>query len=138
MPERSLLDHFLSSPRPLFSLSSQLWNPPTDVYESGEATTIKIEVAGLDESELRITAQSNLLVVRGRRVHGHADPASVQYHLMEIRYGEFERVLAFSFDIDEAGIKADYERGFLVIQVPRLVPQVTRVQVKIIQEASED
>jgi len=136
MPQRSMLDHYFSSPRPLFSLSSRIWNPPTDIYESGEATTIRMEVAGLDESHLRIVSQQNLLIVRGRRAHAHADPARVNYHLMEIHYGEFERVFAFSFDIDEGTIKASYERGFLIVEVGKRAPHVTHVKVEIIQDTT--
>ena len=62
-----MIDNFFSSQRPLFSLSKQVWNPPTDIYESGEVTKIKMEVAGLDERELEITVQADMLVVRGRR-----------------------------------------------------------------------
>jgi len=64
---RHMIDNFFSSQRPLFSLSKQVWNPPTDIYESGEVTKIKMEVAGLDERELEITVQVDMLVVRGRR-----------------------------------------------------------------------
>jgi HSP20 family protein len=132
-----MLDHYFSSPRPLFSLSSRIWNPPTDIYETGEATTIQMEVAGLDENGFQIIAQHNLLIVRGRRVYNHAQAATVSYHLMEIHYGEFERVFAFSFDIDQNALKATYERGFLIIEVARQSPQVTRVKVEIVQEVEK-
>jgi HSP20 family protein len=140
MPFESILDNFFSSQRPMFSLSRRVWNPPTDIYENSEATFIKIEVAGLDESQMRITADHNLLVVRGQRMNCPAsEPAQekVNYHLMEIHYGQFERVFAFSFTLDESSIKATYERGFIVIEVRKNPARVTHVSVQVIQDEYE-
>ncbi|HOE95755.1 MAG TPA: Hsp20/alpha crystallin family protein [Candidatus Sumerlaeota bacterium] len=134
MGYQSMLDNFFSSQRPLFSLSQRVWNPPTDIYETEEAAIIRMEVAGLDENQLNIITQGELLIVRGRRDR-QLPHRKINYHLMEVHYGGFERLFAFSFPLDEKKIKATYERGFLTIEVPRQAPQVTEVSVRIIEEA---
>ena len=133
MPYQTMLDNFFSSQRPLFSLSKRVWNPPTDIFEEDDTTLIKMEVAGLDESQLQITADRNVLIVRGQRIHSHCGQ-KINYHLMEIHYGQFERVFAFSFTLDKDSITATYEKGFILIRVVNKVPRVTNVTVQVIQD----
>jgi HSP20 family protein len=133
MPIQQMLDNFLSAQRPLFSLSNRVWNPPTDVYESGDKTYVKMEISGLDERAIQITAEKNVLVIRGRREDAPAGQ-QINYHLMEVHYGAFERSFAFSFTLDQDKIKATYERGFLLIELQHTQPTVTRVSVQIIND----
>lgn len=137
MPYDSMLDNYFSSQRPLFSLSKRVWNPPTDICECDEVTEIKIEVAGLDEKNLQIVADRNLLIVRGRRLQDHGE-RKVNYHLMEIHYGQFERVFAFSYNLSEDIISATYEKGFLHVRVQKKAPHVTNVTVQIVSDESSD
>ena len=133
MPLRSMLDNFFSSQRPLFSLSDQVWNPPTDIFETPQATVIRMEVAGLDEQQLNITAQQNVLNVQGRRALPNPQEP-VNFHLMEIHHGHFQRTFQFSFTLNKDEIKASYERGFLLIELQRPDSPVTRVSVEILGE----
>jgi HSP20 family protein len=133
MPYDAMLDNFFSSQRPLFSLSKRVWNPPTDICECEAGTEIKIEVAGLDEKNLQILVDRNLLIVRGRRVQ-ESDGRKLNYHLMEIHYGQFERVFAFSYNLSEDAISATYEKGFLLIRVTKQAPHVTSVTVRVVRD----
>lgn len=135
MPNRSMLDNFFSSQRPLFSLSDQVWNPPTDVFETPEATMIRMEVAGLDEQHLNITAQQNVLIVQGRRALP-SPPEQVNFHLMEIHHGNFQRVFQFSFTLAKEDIRATYDKGFLMIELKRPRMSVTQVTVEILTPES--
>jgi HSP20 family protein len=133
MTYHSTLDNFFSSQRPMFSLSKRVWNPPSDIYETEAAAVIKIEVSGLDDAGMQIVADRNRLIVRGHR----AMPAmcdKTNYHLMEIHYGHFERIFAFSFQLDQDAIKATYEKGFIIIEVQKQPLRVTSVKVDVIQD----
>src|SRR5262245_15598695 len=121
MPLQQMLDNFFSTQRPVFSLSRRVWNPPTDIYEDEDKTIIKMEVAGLDERNIQITAERNHLIIRGRREFA-CEGRKLNYHLMEVHYGSFERAFAFSFALKEEKIKANYENGFLVIEVGHTAP----------------
>jgi len=125
---RTLLDNVFSGPRPLFSLSEKLWNPPTDVYEIEDAIIVKMEIAGVKEENLQISVDNNLLIIRGFREENHPAPKQ-NYHLMEIHYGEFERVFRLPGGLDADNIAADYKHGFLCVSVPRR--QSCRATVKI-------
>lgn len=125
---RTLLDNVFSGPRPLFSLSEKLWNPPTDVYEIEDAIIVKMEIAGVKEENLQISVDNNLLIIRGFREENHPAPKQ-NYHLMEIHYGEFERVFRLPGGLDADNIAADYKHGFLCVNIPRR--QSCRATVKI-------
>ena len=62
------------------------WRPPTDVFETDESVIVRVEVAGMRESDFSISLSERLLTITGVR----EDPSpKVAYHQMEVRYGEF-------------------------------------------------
>ena len=87
--------------------------------------------------QLSITAEGDLLVVRGRRRLDDIG-RKVNYHLMEVHYGEFERVFAFTHGLAQRSIKASYEKGFLMIEVRREPTQSTSVSVRIVEEFKKE
>ena len=115
---RTRLDNVFSGSRHLFSLSEKIWNPPTDVYEVGDAIIVTMEVAGVREEDLSISAENNLLIIRGYRRDEHPAPKQ-NYHLLEIRYGPFERVFRLPGGLDTEGVDATYTQGFLSVRIPK-------------------
>jgi len=92
------------------------WRPPTDVFETAEAVIVRIEVPGVRESDFSVSLTDRLLVVSGLR----QDPSpKVAYHQMEVRYGEFRAEVYLHWAIDDAGIQAVYENGFLQVILPK-------------------
>lgn len=118
MADQDKIETYFSSQRPHFSMSDQIWNPPTDVFETEEATIVKMEVAGLDEAELKITVESNRLIIQGQRRNTHCQQ-KINYHLMEVHYSSFRRAIAFSHKLDPERVETTYDRGFLIIEIPR-------------------
>jgi HSP20 family protein len=133
---RSMLDNFFSTQRPLYSMGGCVWTPPTDIYESEKSTIIKMEVAGLDEDKFQLSVRRNLLVVSGRRQPDQS-ACKLNYHLIEVHYGPFERVFAFSHNLRESDIAATYKSGFLVIEIAHpSTTSTTRIRVDVIHESS--
>jgi len=96
---------------------SRVWHPPTDVYETDSHVMVKIEVAGVSEDDLVVRLQGRVLTVYGCR----DDPsAKLSYQQMEINYGDFRSEVTLPCDVDESGVRADYDRGFLYILLPKL------------------
>jgi HSP20 family molecular chaperone IbpA len=96
--------------------SQRVWRPPTDVYETDSHIVVKIEVAGMEESDFRISLVDRRLVVVGRR----KDPqGKLIYHNMEIHYGEFLSEVWLGFALDQTAIEATYEGGFLFVRLPK-------------------
>lgn len=120
---------------PKFMHAPHTWNPPTDVIELAGEIVIRMEIAGLDEQHLDIVAQGTLLMIQGRRDTRRGEIRG-QYHLMEVAYGQFERVFDFSQALDPNAIEAIYERGFLAVHVRLLNPDPRPVTIKILDGLS--
>jgi HSP20 family protein len=96
---------------------SRVWHPPTDVYETDSHVMVKIEVAGVHEDKLAVRLHGRVLTVCGCR----DDPAAkLAYQQMEISYGDFRSEVNLPCDVDEADVRADYDKGFLYIMLPKL------------------
>jgi HSP20 family protein len=115
---RSAFDSFFSSPRPFFSLSSGVWSPPADVYETPDELVVKIEVAGIDVEDMDVAFRNDHLVIRGRRSDASRS-SETRMHNVEVRYGEFERVFHLPLKIKTDEIQAEYDRGFLIVRAPK-------------------
>ena len=61
---------------------SYAWCPPTDVYETDASFIVRLEVAGMRQSDFSIDVENNFLIISG--VRGEA-PERRTYHQMEIR-----------------------------------------------------
>ncbi|EKR6675301.1 heat shock chaperone IbpA [Escherichia coli] len=82
---------------------------------------IAIAVAGFAESELEITAQDNLLVVKG----AHADEQKERTYLYQgIAERNFERKFQLAENIHVRG--ANLENGLLYIDLERVIPEAKK------------
>lgn len=96
----------------------KVWRPPTDVYETGSAIVVRIEIAGMGEEDLNIELLHRMLVVSGRRVD-HADSRKLAYQQMEIFYGEFRTDVRLPWSVNSASVEATYSNGFLTVVLPK-------------------
>jgi HSP20 family protein len=110
----------------------EIWQPPTDVYETDAAIVVRVELAGMRDAEIAITLDERGLRIEGQRSERH-DERPLSYHQMGINYGAFavEVFLARPFDHDR--VAARYDDGFLFVELPNPADQSggTRVQVQI-------
>ena len=96
------------------------WRPPTDVYETEEAIIVRIEIAGMHETDFIIALDGRTLSIRGVR----ADPYERRaYHQMEIRFGEFGVEMELPFPILADQVEATYRDGFLRLVLPKATPK---------------
>ncbi len=94
------------------------WRPATDVYESPEALTVVVELAGVEAEELEALLYEDALVVEGERKLPCCDD-DARYRSAEIRQGRFRLELPLDVAIDADGVESRYERGFLYIRLPK-------------------
>lgn len=94
----------------------RVWHPPTDVYETDDDITVKIEVAGVGEEDFAIQLDGRVLTVAGRR----DDPvAKLAYQQMEISYGAFRSQVQLPCEVDGNNATARYSVGFLYVTLPK-------------------
>src|SRR3990170_3887685 len=66
------------------------WSPPTDIYETQGKLVIKIEIAGMKQSDITINIENKVLSISGTRKE---IVESRSYHQIEIRFGDSEASL---------------------------------------------
>lgn len=101
------------------------WNPPTDVFESENSLVIRMEIAGMDKSDISIGIENNRLSISGTRKESSSLKA---YHQMEISFGEFQSLVNLPDGLDLDQSDAKYEDGFLLITIP--FNRATKVKIK--------
>jgi HSP20 family molecular chaperone IbpA len=111
----------------------RVWHPPTDVYETDEQVTVKIEIAGVNEDDFVVRLHGRDLSVRGCR----GDPGSkLAYQQMEISYGEFRSHVRLPCDVDEDKARARYDEGFLYVEMPKALGERKVPVVVVIEHES--
>lgn len=113
-----MLDAFFSGSHPFFCPAERAWNPPTDVFETGDSLNIRIELAGVQEKDIYVKVNNNYLIIRGKR----SDDQHVvkeNFHLMEIQYGSFERIFKLPENMEVTEISATLKNGFLLVIIPK-------------------
>jgi HSP20 family molecular chaperone IbpA len=111
-PQYYLVDRaqwrFVSRPR--------LWRPPTDVYELNDSIVIRMEIAGMEESNFSISLHDRQLIIAGVRSD---TPERRAYYQMEIPFGEFALEIDLPLAVDASQVTASYTDGFLKIVLPK-------------------
>jgi len=69
------------------------WEPPVDLYETGDRLTLCVALPGVAADELEVSLEYGSVVVRGERAFPVEYQRAIIYRL-EIPYGRFERRIA--------------------------------------------
>lgn len=99
-----------------WTVSSHLWQPPTDVYESEKSIVVLVEIAGMREAEFVISLEKRMLVISGEREHHNVSGAFLR---MEILSGKFITVVELPAAVQYEKVSADYMDGFLRVELPK-------------------
>ena len=107
------------------------FRPAIDVFRAEDPPRIDIvvELAGVDPGEIDLSFADSVLTIRGKRRRSAGQGHHFQH--MEIDYGTFERRVAISDPIDVDAVKASYDRGLLLIELPVAERMPKRVRVRI-------
>jgi HSP20 family protein len=101
------------------------WRPPTDIYETKDAIIVRIEIAGMRDSDFSITLSDHTLSVEGIRTN--IDDRTT-YHQMEIRFGEFLSEINILWPVDAKSVEAEYKDGFLRLVLPKTKPHKVEIE----------
>ncbi len=106
------------------SMRSPHWRPPTDVFESEEKFTVRVEIPGMREQDFFIELNGRELTIRGNRQDTSERRA---FHQMEIRFGEFAFFIEIPAHIAADKVEASYQNGFLTVCLPKTKPQMIQI-----------
>jgi HSP20 family protein len=94
------------------------WFPSTDVSETPETLTLRLEVPGLSRDQIKISVENNTLTVRGEKTQETSTEGET-FHRTERSFGAFERSFTLPTHVDADNVKAALQDGILKITLPR-------------------
>ena len=92
--------------------------PPVDVYEDEQNLTLKLEIPGVEESDLNVSVENETLTVQGERKF-EKEVKEQSYHRVERSYGTFTRTFSLPNSIDADKVSAAYKNGVLTLTMPK-------------------
>jgi HSP20 family protein len=107
------------------------WSPAVDVAETDKELRLDLELPGINPEDVEITAENNVLTVRGHKQNERKEgDEESRYHLVERSYGSFTRSFQLPQGLDDSKIEADCENGILSIRIPKAaLPQPRKIQI---------
>ena len=109
--------------------------PRIDVREDEKQLTVEAELPGLDEKDIKVTLQDGLLTISGEKSFEKKDERA-NYHVMERRYGSFQRALRIPDAVDENAINAKFDKGILTVTLPKRPEAVAKAKQIEVKRAS--
>jgi HSP20 family protein len=105
------------------------FRPAIDVYEARDATTVRVDLAGVDSKEIRLIVDGEYLQISGRRTASYDPPP--EHHLqMEIPHGHFARVLRMGKPYDPERVTATLKDGILRVELGWKKPATRKIPVE--------
>ena len=96
--------------------SGRLWCPAADVYRTADGWIVKVDLAGIEPTDIEITLDGDLLRISGSRRDGICGEGISHYQL-EITYSRFEKMIQFPLSIEHALIERNYHHGLLILHL---------------------
>ena len=94
------------------------WQPPVNVYEDKDHVAIEVQLPGIDLKDIDLSVKEQTLSLHGER-KAETEKSKDGYHIREARYGKFSRSFALPSTVNPEEAKATYEKGVLMITVPK-------------------
>lgn len=106
------------------------WTPAVDIKETEGELRVELELPGLKPEDVEITAENEVLTIRGEKRSERKEDEQSRYHVVERAYGSFMRTFQLPQGIDEDQIAADFDSGVLSLTIPKAaLPQPRRIQI---------
>ena len=99
-------------------LAEDCWHPDADTYETARTVEIMVDLAGVHEEDFEVVLFEDALVVEGRRRLAAPQEATI-FHAVRIRQGPFRVELPLMAAVDAERVDARYDRGLLLITLPK-------------------
>jgi HSP20 family protein len=100
------------------SAAAQRWVPPMDLVEADDHFLLKADLPGMSEEDVSIEVRDSALTISGERSAEHEQRERGWYRL-ERQVGRFSRSLTMPDGVDPGAIKASFDRGVLVVTIPK-------------------
>jgi len=124
------IDEMFQQVNPMVVFREQTWRPQMDVYETPREIIVVGEISGVNKEDLEVEVDQKAVKITGVRRETARVPG-MRYHLAEIVYGRFERILFLPVPINPEEVQASYVNGLLKITMAkRPREQVRQIRVE--------
>jgi HSP20 family protein len=100
--------------------------PPAELHESSEAIYLKLEIPGMNPSDLDIQVTAESVAISGER-QAETKTEVQGVTRTEFRYGQFRRVIPLTTRIQNDKVHAEYKNGILSLTLPKAEEEKTKV-----------
>lgn len=100
------------------TIPARVFVPEADIYETGEALMVLMEMPGVDKGNVDISVEDDVLRVQGRidfSKYEGMDPVYTEYNV-----GNFARSFSLSREINQDKIDAEMKDGVLSVTLPKV------------------
>ena len=108
------------------------WCPVVDVHESKDELVLQAELPGLGSEDVELSVENGVLTISGEKKQSREEgEEGSEYHLVERRYGRFERRFSLPRSVDPEKVKAEFANGVLTITLPKAeAAKPRRIEIK--------
>jgi HSP20 family protein len=92
--------------------------PSMDLNETDKEPVVTAELPGLDDKDFEVTVSGDLLTLKGEK-KAEREERNGDAHYIERRFGAFSRSVRLPFEVKDAKVDAQYEKGVLTIRIPK-------------------
>ncbi len=92
-------------------------HPAVNLWETGEAVHVELEVPGLKNDQLELSVVGDQLTIKVHRPE--LEEQGVTYHRRERPVGSFTRVVRLPVLVEPDGVEAELHNGVLWIKLPK-------------------
>ena len=97
----------------------EAWVPPVDISDHKDSFSLKFELPGMDEEDIKLRISGELLVIQGDKKK-EAEDEDADYYRAERYYGSFKRVFQLPDSVKKDQIDATVIKGVLKITLPKI------------------
>jgi HSP20 family molecular chaperone IbpA len=111
------------------TIPARVFLPQADIYESGDALTVVLEMPGVEKNNIEVKVEDDVLKVEGKldlSKYKGLQPLYTEYNV-----GHYARSFNLSSKIDQGKIGAELKDGVLSLTLPKVQEAKPRtIQVK--------
>jgi HSP20 family protein len=92
--------------------------PAAEIAETDNDLTLRVEIPGLDASDLDVEVTPESVSISGERKSETTTEVEGMTR-SEFRYGKFQRLIALPAVVDNERVRAEYKNGILHLTIPK-------------------
>lgn len=109
-----------------FDTETNLMRMPVDVAERDGIYELKADLPGVKKEDINVRIDGNLVQIDAQASQSKEEKSAAGTILRSERYqGSVSRTFSMAQDIDEAKVKAKFQDGVLVLELPKKASQAS-------------